>query len=173
MKLILKPGCRYWTDQEEVSAEFDPSGTYRYQLTCSWKKEIGSVTFVMLNPSFADLKVCDRTLNRCVNFTESWGYGEMKIVNLFALISSDPNLLISHPSPIGENNNDYILGAVEQSDLLLFAWGEKHCTIRNRDSETIELLRGFNPYCIKKTVKGNHPRHPLFLKHDLEPISYY
>ncbi|MDO6658111.1 DUF1643 domain-containing protein [Anaerobacillus sp. 1_MG-2023] len=171
--MISKPGCRYWTNQEKVSAEFDPSGTYRYQLTCSWNKEKGSVTFIMLNPSYADLKVCDRTLNRCVDFTKSWGYGGMKIVNLFALISTDPNLLKSHSSPVGENNNDYILGAVEQSDLLVFAWGEKHCTIQNRSSETIELLRNFNPKCIKKTISGNHPRHPLYLKKELEPIPYF
>ncbi|WP_165997582.1 DUF1643 domain-containing protein [Bacillus sp. Cs-700] len=107
-----------------------------------------------------------------MNFTKSWGYGEMKIVNLFALISTDPNLLRSHSSPVGENNNDYILGAVEQSDLLVFAWGEKHCNIQKRNSETIELLRDFKPKCIKKTVSGNHPRHPLYLRKGLEPIAY-
>ncbi|WP_425590519.1 hypothetical protein [Fictibacillus enclensis] len=28
----------------------------------------------------------------------------------------------------------------------------------------VDKLKEFNAHCIKKTVKGNHPRHPLYLK---------
>ncbi|WP_226655885.1 DUF1643 domain-containing protein [Guptibacillus hwajinpoensis] len=72
-----------------------------------------------------------------------------------------------------KDNNEFIVKSVEQSELLVFAWGEKHCTLQNRDTETIELLRDFNPKCIKKTVSGNHPRHPLYQKKDYCPSRTY
>lgn len=34
-----------------------------------------------------------RTLRRCVDFSTNWGYGSMKIVNLFSQITTDPTKL--------------------------------------------------------------------------------
>ena len=170
--MSLPPGCRYWYVNETVDAVLDKDGEYRYLLECSWKDNKKTVTFVMLNPSYADVDVCDRTINRCVEFSKYWGYGKMNVVNLFALRSRDPEYLKGHPNPVGNENDRYILGAVNESDLLIFAWGVKHCSIKNRNKEVQLLLSQYEPHCIKKTVKGNHPRHPLYLKKDLVPFPF-
>ena len=118
----------------------DKSKDYRYSLECQWEDNKDVVTFVMLNPSYADINVCDRTLNRCVEFSKSWGYGKMNVVNLFALRSRNPEYLKRHPDPIGQENDRYILDAVNETDLLIFAWGEKHCSIKNRNKEVQLIL---------------------------------
>ncbi|WP_075035065.1 DUF1643 domain-containing protein [Halobacillus dabanensis] len=170
--MSLPSGCRYWHAHENVNAVLDASKQYRYLLECVWDADNKVVTFVMLNPSHADTNICDRTINRCVNYSKSWGYGKMNVVNLFALRSKDPKYLKVHPNPIGDENDRYILDAVNESDLLLLAWGGKHSSIKNRNKEVQSILSPYEPYCLKKTVKGNHPRHPLYLKKDLKPIPY-
>ncbi len=126
----------------------------------------------MLNPSYADSTIYDLTLNRCINFSKLWGYGKMNIVNLFGLRSSNPKVLYHHDSPIGTENDKYILKAAEESNLVIFAWGEKHCKIKNRNKEVFLLLSNYNPHYIKKTIKGNYPRHPSRLKKDLHPTPF-
>jgi hypothetical protein len=126
----------------------------------------------MLNPSVADLTVCDPTLNRCVNFSKSWGYGGMNIVNLYAFIATDPEELFKCDDPVGLENDKYIIQSVRESEKVIFAWGEKHKKLLNRSNTVSKLLKDLQPYCIKKTKNGLHPRHPLYLKGDLKPIAF-
>ena len=170
----LKPGHRYWKENEIVTSVFDNNNfpTYRYLLGCTWDKSLETVTFILLNPSVADNEICDPTLNRCVNFSKSWGYGGMKIVNIFALISTNPQGLSNHPNPVGEENNDYILKAINDSNRVILGWGEKYGSINNRDQMVKTLLVDYKLDCIKKTKNGKHPRHPLYLKGDLLPIPF-
>lgn len=172
--MTLKPGHRYWTPSESVKVVFanEQHNKYRYLLECNWNTELEKVTFILLNPSIADYEICDPTLNRCVQFSKSWGFGGMNIVNLFALISTNPDVLIEHDNPVGDENDQYIINAVKNSSQVIYGWGEKHGSIRNRDSIVKELLNKYNPHCIKKTKNGLHPRHPLFLKKDLRPIPF-
>ncbi|WP_394217588.1 DUF1643 domain-containing protein [Halobacillus trueperi] len=170
--MSLPSGCRYWYADEKVNAVMDESGDYRYLLKCQWDDHKEGVTFVMLNPSYADIRVCDRTINRCLGFSRSWGYGRMNVVNLFALRSKNPDHVRRHPDPIGTDNDRYILEAAYDSELLIFAWGGNHCSIKNRDREVQVILSQYEPHCIKKTANGIHPRHPLYLKKDLNPIPF-
>ena len=170
----LKPGHRLWKQNEIVTSVFDDkeNPTYRYLLECTWDDSLESVTFIMLNPSVANDEICDPTLNRCVNFSIAWGYGGIKIVNLFALISTDPQKLKLHHDPVGIENNNYILKAIKNSSQIILGWGEKYGSINNRDQIIKTLLVDFAPDCIKKTKNELHPRHPLFLKGDLKPIPF-
>lgn len=170
----LKPGHRYWTENESVKVIFanEKNRKYRYLLECNWDNELDKVTFIMVNPSTADMEICDPTLNRCVEFSKSWGFGGMKIVNLFALISTDPEALLEHKYPIGDENDKYIIEAISGSSKIILSWGEKYGSINNRDAEIKELLSNYPLYCIKKTKNERHPRHPLYLKADLQPILF-
>ncbi|WP_163528832.1 DUF1643 domain-containing protein [Halobacillus ihumii] len=168
----MKSGYRYWREEEQVKAIFDRTMNYRYLLECVFDDSKDRIMFVMLNPSTADSDICDTTLNRCVNFTKSWGYGGMYIVNLFALVSKSPEILLTHRDPVGVENDRYILEAAEKSKTIILAWGEKFTSIRNRKVEVLQMLQGYNLHCIKKTKNGKHPRHPLFLKKDLTPIPF-
>ncbi|XAK55451.1 DUF1643 domain-containing protein [Bacillus inaquosorum] len=169
---------RSWTTEEKVKAIFNSDDEtkrlYRYMLDCEWDEELNKVTFIMLNPSIADTSECDKTLNRCVNFSKSWGYGGMIIVNLFAYISPHPQDLKKADNPIGENNNEYILEAVKMADKIILAWGNtlNGKVFNRRKKEVLELLKGHSHYCIKKTKDNKFPRHPLYLSSELKPIPY-
>lgn len=167
---------RPWGAEEQVEVIFEEGDysnrRYRYLLKCTWDDQLEIVTFIMLNPSTADSDGCDPTLSRCLSFAKNWGYGGFNIVNLFAHISTDPNKLKDVKNPIGEKNDFYILESAKNSARVVFAWGEKHSNLHNRNRQIIELLKKYNPHCIKKTKKGNHPRHPLYLKSNLTPIIY-
>lgn len=167
---------RPWRENEVVEAIFDTdnplSQKYRYLLTCTWDNELAKVVFVMLNPSVGDFQICDPTLDKCSKFAKNWGYGGFNIVNLFALISTDPYGLKEAVEPIGKDNDKFILQAVKEADKVIFAWGEKYGKLHDRDKQVVNLLSEYKPQCIKKTKKGNHPRHPLYLSKDLMPIPY-
>ncbi|MDG5470531.1 DUF1643 domain-containing protein [Jeotgalibacillus sp. ET6] len=167
---------RPWKNDELVEVFFDTEDTskrkYRYLLKCTWNDQSNRVTFVMLNPSVADLDTCDPTLDRCSMYARSWGYGGFSVVNLFALIAKNPEDLKLEADPIGPENDSFIIQSIEESDKVIFAWGEKDCKILNRNKQIITMLKDYQPYCIKKTKHGNHPRHPLYLKSELTPIIY-
>ncbi|WP_313771616.1 DUF1643 domain-containing protein [Bacillus velezensis] len=130
--------------------------------------------FIMLNPSIADTSVCDKTLNRCVNFSKYRGYGGMIIVNLFAYISPYPQDLKKIDDPIGENNNEYLLEVAKMADKIILAWGNAFNgeVFNKREKEVLELLKDYSCYCIKKTRDDKFPRHPLYLSSELKPIPY-
>lgn len=73
----------------------------------------------MINASVADFEICDPTLDRCVEFSKSWRYSGIKIVNLFALISTDPEVLLEHES------NNYILEAISGFSKIILKSDEK------------------------------------------------
>jgi hypothetical protein len=127
----------------------------------------------MLNPSVADEECCDPTLQRCIHFSKQWGYGGMYIVNLFSYISTDPNVLKTVNDPIGPNTNEYIIRAASNSDKIIFAWGQrlKGTIFQSRVNEVINLLKDYPQYCIEKTKYGI-PRHPLYLKSNLQPLLF-
>ncbi|UOQ45520.1 DUF1643 domain-containing protein [Halobacillus salinarum] len=168
-----RPAPKYlWQEHERVEAVFDPTKTYRYLLSCMWEKEADPVTFVMLNPSVADENYCDPTLKRCLNFAKSWGYGSMKIVNLFALVSTEPEALSSHQDPTGPENDAYIIEASRKSPLIIYAWGTKYGSLNGRSDRVQHLLSSYPHYCIKKSSNGRHPCHPLFLPKKLRPVPF-
>ncbi|MCA1318393.1 DUF1643 domain-containing protein [Bacillus tianshenii] len=170
---MLKPGHRFWMDNEKVRVEFDNENnpSYRYVLECKWEENQKVVTFIMLNPSVADNRVCDPTLNRCVDYAKSWGFGGMNILNLFAFISPNPKDLLKVKDPIGEKNDEIIDRIISSSDEIVFAWGSDYGHYHGRNMTIVEKLKEHKPKCIFKSKKG-HPRHPLFLKKGLQLIEY-
>jgi len=139
-------------------------GKYRYQLTRQWEMRLGTVVFVMLNPSTADANVNDPTIRRCINFARSWGFGGIKVVNLFAWRATKPAELQTVVDPVGPDNNRYLLEAFEQAPATVVAWGANAPSSRAR--EVIGLLQAADivPQCLGSTQVG-HPRHPLYVPH--------
>ena len=149
---------------KQNGAILDRSMNYRYSLWRIWDENLPQVTFIMLNPSTADDKENDPTLRRCINFAVSWGFGSLEVVNLFALRSTNPNLLTSTINPVGKKNNKYILAAIERSEKVILAWGTKG-VLYNRDKEVVKLLKKKGiPLYVLELTKDGHPRHPLYVK---------
>ncbi|MCP2728314.1 DUF1643 domain-containing protein [Limnofasciculus baicalensis] len=148
-------------------------GLYRYSLWREWDTNAPRVAFVMLNPSRADATNDDPTLRRCINFAQSWGYGSLEVVNLFAYRASKPAELKKVTDPVGSENDHYLEKAIKSADKIIVAWGN-HGILRHRYKVVLNMLAGLDGlqlYCLGTTKKG-HPRHPLYLKSDTKPVTY-
>jgi hypothetical protein len=149
---------------------FDSTGTYRYSLWRSWNENGSRLAFIMLNPSTADDQINDATIRRCISFAESWGYGSLEVVNLFALRTPYPQRLREVPDPVGDECDFHILAAVERAKQTIVAWGNWG-SLHQRDRAVLELLSHLKVHCLGWNQSGQ-PRHPLYLKRDVRPVPY-
>jgi hypothetical protein len=158
----------------EKSAIFDPTGRYRYLLTRIWDADKPSVLFVMLNPSTANAEEDDPTIRRCIRFARDWGYGGVKVVNLFALVSSDPRRLVAEPDAIGgelDSLNDVaIFEEANKAGIVIAAWGSFK-EARGRAAKVLNWMERLNIeiHCLGLT-KDRCPKHPLYIRSDTKPI---
>lgn len=159
--------CNETTSSAIISA----CGAYRYRLERQWNPRLLKVAFVMLNPSTADASQDDPTIRRCIGFAKAWGFGGLVVGNLFALRSTDPKALYSHPEPIGPENDDHLRRIANEADPVVCAWGT-HGTLHDRGREVAELLDGRNLAALKVTAAG-HPGHPLYIAANAEPKAYF
>lgn len=156
-------------DYFRKGAIIDETNMYRYLLWRSWDASRPMVTFIMLNPSTADGMDDDATIRRCVGFADSWGYGSIEVVNLFAYRATHPEVLKGCDDPIGPENDDYIEISAARSKMVIAAWGTNG-NLLNRNKAVCKLLD--TVHCIDISKEG-HPKHPLYLKSDLKPKLLY
>lgn len=150
-------------------AEF--ADDYRYRLVREWDPDGCRVLFCMLNPSAATVDVDDPTVHRCALFAKRWGYGSVEVVNLFALISTDPAGLARHPDPVGPLNDSRILTATQSADTVVVAWGGFPIA-KTRAEAVLKAIRKVRPtHCLGFTA-GLAPRHPLYVR-ACQPLIQY
>ena len=154
------------------TAKFSDCGQYRYSLSRVWDKRKKLACFIMLNPSTATAKENDPTIRRCIGFSKRWGYGRLVVVNLFAFRATDPTELKMAADPVGPDNSSAISAAAAFSDKVIAAWGV-HGVLNGQTTKTKHLLSLLSKpiYCLGAT-KGGHPKHPLYLRNDTEPIIF-
>lgn len=146
----------------ERSAIID--GDYRYQLSRQWAPG-PYLSVVMLNPSTADGTGDDPTIRRCIGFARQLGLSGLRVVNLFALRSTDPAALRSHPDPVGPDNDRYLREAAADGTMVA-AWGA-HPFAAARAAEVTSMLASHGTVLQAwKTTKAGHPHHPLYLPRD-------
>jgi hypothetical protein len=150
------PGIQY-------SAIFDASNSYRYSLWRTWSAYHPRIVFVLLNPSTADEERNDPTIRRCIGFAQTWKFGSVEVVNLFAYRATDARMLLKIDDPVGEENNRFLIMAVERCSTVVVGWGTSG-TLLGRDRQVLSLLAGRKEvYCLGITKDGQ-PRHPLYVK---------
>ena len=168
------------------SATFDASRKYRYLLT----RELGPaplpiklgllpgrwLAVVMLNPSVADGEHDDPTMRKVMGFARRWGFQRIRVVNLFARVSTDPRGLRPKApdwiEPTGGPEADvHIINACQSAALVVCAWGRLPGRWANSRATDVAQLIGFPLYCLGTTADGN-PRHPLMLAYDT-PLQDY
>lgn len=147
---------------DETGANID--GNYRYSLWRIWDREKPMVMFIMLNPSTADSVANDRTVNRCINFANYWGYGGIYIGNLFAYRTKDPKEMKKQADPVGPQNNKYLKEMARKVEVVVFAWGN-HGKYMGRDKKIIRMFK--KGKCIGQNSNGS-PKHPLYIAADLD-----
>lgn len=154
--------------EEPSGAVFSDCHRYRYALWRRWDTRKPMVMFIGLNPSTADASVDDPTMRRCGGFARSWGYGGFYMTNLFAYKATRPQDLKAAAHPIGPDNDQWITALAAQAERVVLAWGV-HGTLQGRDKAVLGLLD--EAWCIGLSKHG-HPRHPLYLKADLQPQPF-
>ena len=125
--------------------------------------------FVGLNPSTADEVQDDNTIRRCVDYAKKWGYGALCMVNLFAYRATAPAAMKAHASPVGADNDRWLLECAKDAGVIVAAWGT-HGKHLQRD-QAVKLLLAGKLSCLLRTKDG-HPKHPLYVKSDVIPCSY-
>lgn len=144
-----------------MTATMSECGAYRYSL----ERELSGlgrnpVVFVMLNPSTADANADDPTIRRCCGFAKRWGHDRIVVVNLYALRSTDPRALRTHPNPIGTHNDDAIYAAALRGPVVC-AWGVHGEKDRVNAVRLLLAVAKAKPLCLGLTKSGA-PRHPLY-----------
>lgn len=121
------------------------------------------LVFLMLNPSKADHMIPDPTSAKIFKWAKDWGYDSGGILNLFALRSTDPNVLYSGNNVIGPENDSFISYVTAVAARVVCGWG-KHGKLMNRDRDVLALLRrqGVTPYAMHVNKDGT-PKHPLYI----------
>ncbi len=154
----------------KASARFSEDRKYRYELRRSWDDTLRPLVVVCCNPSIADEGTTDDpTCRRLYSFAAHWGFGGVRLFNIFALCSTDPKALRDSvkrgASPIGQDNDHTIRAALEEhrEDKLLIAWGTHGQLLdRGRDVAAMALSIHGRPECFALTKNGQ-PWHPLYV----------
>lgn len=159
-------------EDDQSSCHFSPCRTWRYWLKRTWERELDPLVVIGLNPSTADERFDDPTVRRCVNRARRMGHGGLVMLNAFAYRSTDPaGLTAPGVEPVGAENDRSL---VEQTTgrRVICAWGV-HGTLMCRDRAVLALIAPVarEVLCLGVTKDGQ-PKHPLYLRSDLEPVPY-
>ena len=95
VRLALSADVKSWADFGGDNKE------YRYTLKRVWDASLGSVLFVMMNPSTADPYVDDPTVAKCQRYARAWGYGTLLVGNTFAYRATNQKDLLRVADPVG------------------------------------------------------------------------
>lgn len=127
------------------------------------------MTFIGLNPSTADETVDDPTIRRCMRFARDWGFDRLKMVNLYALRSTDPKGLWLADDPVGPENDDNLWRVFDESDRIVAAWG-----VNARPERLAQFAATFSgcQFWALGVTKDGAPRHPLYMRADSIPGVY-
>lgn len=148
-------------------AEFSECRQYRYVLWRMWDEGKPMVCFIGLNPSTANEHDDDPTIRRVIGFAKQWGYGGVYMLNLFAIISSKPEILATCADPLGDNDK-WLDEFVQKCERVVFAWGNfKEAMARAR----AVAARYPGAYCLVKNKNGS-PMHPLYVSGDTVPVLF-
>jgi hypothetical protein len=146
-------------DGAEVSAQFSWENEMRYryrlQVTLTGSDPKGkTVCAVMQNPSYAGEDVADKSVQflEKVVFTkglpEFQGVRRLIVVNQFAYIQTDGFEGVPHQ--VGELNDAAIKTALDESDIVVLAWGSSN-RFEERKAYVLSLLGGMKQKTLLKT----------------------
>jgi hypothetical protein len=168
---------KYEVEILDSGATFSPDRVYRYDLWRRWSHKGPERLWIMLNPSTADEKDNDPTVERCFRRSIDDGFGSMMVCNIFALRSTNPRKLTKHADPVGPDNDSIILSraTVNQEDggQIVCAWGG-HGTFKNRGKIVLaELLKESLKVHVLGMTNREQPLHPLYVAYDLKPYQLF
>lgn len=147
--------------QESRWANFDDTKRYRYSLRICWNDSLPMLGVIGLNPSTADGQKDDATVRRWKGYAKDWGFGGLMIVNLCALVSTDPKRLSKSNDPYGPLNSvSFIKSTMVNAGCrtVWACWGNVPKMVKLREHQVEQEFRKL--WCIGVTKSG-YPCHPL------------
>lgn len=159
-------------DDSSCSAVFSADRKHRFELWRRWGEAGAFAAFIGLNPSTADENQDDPTVRRCINYARAWGYDAMCMLNIFSLRATDPKVMLADDLPNLMQNDEALILVSRKAGLVVAAWGAQG-EYRHRGWRIARRLtsEGVALYCLGETKTG-HPRHPLYMRKDIQPIPY-
>lgn len=189
-------------DINSIKANFSKCKTYRYSLSFEFgtddklnlspntNNRTKKLAIVLKNPSSADEKKADQTINRVQQYVYEH-FKDVKtvtILNLFAFRGTDASDVEKNRLEndleyvIGELNNQIILENITSSDYLIFAWGGRSAINKKAYDERISNLLDLINQCdlSKKELyrvndqKGSdfYPFHACFWSNGFKKVAY-
>jgi len=152
----------------KTDASLSQCRKYRFALWRIWDESKSYAMIIRLNPSTADEKEEDRTIKRCIDFSKSWGYGGLCMVNLFAFRATEPSDMFAVIDPVGSGNDEWLVKLSKEAGVVVAAWGNDGSHL-GRSKEIVRLIPNLQYLKINKT---GEPAHPLYLKALLQPIRW-
>ncbi len=148
-------------------AVFSDDRKYRYALFRLWDLQAPNVMFIGLNPSTANEHDNDPTIRRVIDFAQRWGYGGLCMMNLFALVSSDPKRLLTCDDPVGDNDR-WLEQTFQKCQDVVFAWGA-FPEAKQRAEKVMKMFP--TATCLGINQDGS-PKHPLYLPKNTSMINF-
>lgn len=155
---------------DATGAFFSPCRTWRYKLWRVWDDRKPLVNYLMLNPSIADADFNDNTVKGAIERSRRAGFGGIIVTNLFALVSTDRNVLFGAADPVGPQNDVSILSGASRCQMTVCGWGE-YGGIKDRDKAVLKLLAGRELHALNVNKDGR-PTHPLYIGYDVKPKMF-
>ncbi|GAS81164.1 DUF1643 domain-containing protein [Paenibacillus amylolyticus] len=183
---------KYQVDVDSIKVEPDTEGCkVRSLLQLSLNKISNSknVTIIMMNPSKANQKSSDQTINRIIDFfynEQTLNVKNIKVVNLFSFynpksitLHENVNLSEEKLSLLVQNNQNVIGLSIKESDYVFLGWGNSPEGFYETAfySQVIYVLAEIKRYKEKKTfvfkidnkransqetlTKSKNPVHPI------------
>jgi hypothetical protein len=149
-------------------AIFSEDRKYRYALWRVWDLTLDLLLFVGLNPSSAAEVKNDPTITRNVQRAMRLGYGGLLCANLYAYVSTQPNILLGDGDFVGKETDDYLRQMIGLSKRHLCGWGSFK-PVTKRASIVLGMIP--EPYCLGVNF-DNQPKHPLYVGYDVPMIKY-
>ena len=114
-----------------------------------------------LNPSTANANKNDNTINILMRVLKELGFGGFYMTNLFAWISSDPEILV-YTNAVGERNDEILQDIASQCDTIIACWG----TFKQASNRIVQVAPRFQGRlkCFGVNQDGT-PFHPRALSY--------
>ena len=149
-------------------AIFSDCRKYRYALWRVWDLSKPKLMIIGLNPSTANEVSDDPTIRRVKSMAKNLGYGGVYMMNLFAIVSSDPKVLRSEGLDLIGENDSWLTNISGICQDIVFAWGNFKEAIE-RGKEVSKMFPNAKAFHINK---NGSPKHPLYIKSDVVPVCY-
>ena len=147
---------------------FSHDRKYRYVLWRIWNLRRPILLQIGLNPSKANEMIDDPTITRGIVRADNENFGGFLMANLYAYVSTQPEVLLKNGDYIGEYTDYYLKQMIEISEKQLCGWGSFK-PVKHRASIVLSMIK--DPYCLGVNADGQ-PKHPLYVGYKVPMIKY-